>query len=69
MAYRVLAPKWRYRHCSDLGVDADYCILEFRYAERGWVTVATCHPSAIPLLKTDGVKAHLDLVRMSASAR
>lgn len=68
MAYRKISEKWRYRHCSDIGVKADYCILQFRYVERGWTTIATCHPSAIPYLKRDGIKEHVGLLKLFDAA-
>lgn len=65
MAFKKISKRWRYRHCSDLGVRADYCIVEYRYTEAGWRSVATCHPSTIDLLKKDGVKAHRALLKKS----
>jgi len=67
--YKKLNTKWRYCHCSKLGVKADYCILQYKYAEGGWRTVATCHPSSVALLSRDGVRAHTDLIKLSSGAR
>lgn len=73
MGKKKLDDKWRYFHCSEIGVRADYCVLQYKHAadadRPGWTTVATCHPSAIPLLKADGVRAHLDLIKISPAYR
>ena len=68
MAYKTLAPRWRYRHCSEIGVAADYCILQFQYKDAGWKTVATCHPAAVAVLKAEGVKARADLIKITPGA-
>jgi hypothetical protein len=68
MAYKAISPKWRYQHCREIGVAADYCILQFRYAETGWRTVATCHPAAIEHMKRDGVQAHIELIKLASYA-
>jgi hypothetical protein len=65
MAYRKIDARWRYQHCRDIGVAADYCILQFRHKDAVWRTAATCHPSAIAVFKTDGVKAHIDLLKLA----
>jgi hypothetical protein len=69
MAKKKLNDKWRYFHCADLGVRGDYCVLQYRFADDGWTTVATCHPAAIPVLKADGVRAHIDLIKVSPAYR
>ena len=67
--YKQLYKNWRYCHCSKLGVKADYCVLQYRYADEGWRSVATCHPASIPFLARDGVRAHTDLIKLTAGAR
>ena len=64
MAYKKIEDKWRHRPCTDIGVDADYHILEFKYKDGGWRTVGTCHRAAIDVSKRDGVKAHAELIKL-----
>jgi len=63
MAWKNLESRWRWQHCRDIGVAADYCILQFNYVESGWRSVATCHPAAIDAFKKEGVKARADLLK------
>lgn len=66
--FRKISDRFRYRHCREIGVDADYCIVQFRYKDRGWASVGTCHPTAIAAFKRDDVKAHAELLRLSSGA-
>lgn len=58
---------WRAKHCSEIGVDADYIILQRKFradSDRpGWQTVGTAHSACLALFKADGVKAHAELIR------
>jgi hypothetical protein len=65
MAYRKISENWRYQHCREIGVDDDYCILQFRYKD-GWKSVATCHPAAIAVFRASGVKSRPDLLKLSS---
>lgn len=64
MAYSKIDAKWRNRPCTDIGVDADYHILEFKHKD-GWRVVGTCHSAAIALFKRDGVKANAELIKLN----
>jgi len=68
MAWKKISDRWRFQHCGALGVAADYCVLQFKYADRGWGSVATCHPAAIEVFKREGVKARADLLKLSPAA-
>ena len=53
MAYAKLGPRFRWRHCRDIGVNAEYGILEFRFKEDGFRTVGTFNLSWLPLMKAN----------------
>lgn len=61
LEFKPLTDTTMWRHCRNLGVDADYCIL-YQRAEGfdGWVPFATCAPETIELIRRDGVRAHAD---------
>jgi hypothetical protein len=63
--FRPLTDKTVWRHCRQLGVNADYYIL-YQRAEGfdGWSPFATCAPEAIEQIKRDGVRAHAGLLKL-----
>jgi hypothetical protein len=64
MTYRMIENKWRHRPCTDIGVDADYHILEYKYKDGGWRVVGTCHSASIAVFKRDGVKPNAELIKL-----
>jgi hypothetical protein len=63
--FRPLTDKTVWRHCLQLGVNADYCIL-YQRAEGydGWSPFATCAPVTVELIKRDGIRAHAALLKL-----
>jgi hypothetical protein len=65
LEFRPLTEKTVWRHCRQLGVAADYCIL-YQRAEGfdGWSPFATCAPEDIDLIRRDGIRAHAALLKL-----
>ncbi|WP_262267192.1 MULTISPECIES: hypothetical protein [Microvirga] len=63
--FRPLTDTTVWRHCRQLGVNADYCIL-YQRAEGydGWSPFATCAPETVELIKRDGIRAHAGLLKL-----
>ena len=65
MALKTLTAKTRWRHCSEVGIKDDYCIIYGRKTpDESWTAVATCHSSVIEHIKRDGLRAHASLLRL-----
>ncbi|WP_114944414.1 hypothetical protein [Microvirga calopogonii] len=65
LEFRPLIDKTVWRHCRQLGVAADYCIL-YQRADGfdGWSPFATCAPETIERIKRDGLRAHAALLKL-----